>query len=59
MLDAPVSGGVREQNLAAYLYGWRKQNDFDKLRFLFEYMGSDLFIAVKTEVGKLQKFVII
>ena len=60
MLDAPVSGGVQgaKSGSLTFMVGGSR-NDFDKLRFLFGYMGRDLFIAVKTEVGKLQKFAII
>ncbi len=56
MLDAPVSGGVqgaKSGNLTFMVGGSR--NDFDKLRFLFEYMGSRSVYCGKNGSGQTAK----
>ena len=56
MLDAPVSGGVqgaKSDNLTFMVGGSR--NDFDKLRFLFEYMGSRSVYCGKNGSGQTAK----
>ena len=56
MLDAPVSGGVqgaKSGNLTFMVGGNR--NDFDKLRFLFEYMGSRSVYCGKNGSGQTAK----
>ena len=56
MLDAPVSGGVqgaKSGNLTFMVGGSR--NDFDKLRFLFEYMGSKSVYCGKNGSGQTAK----
>ena len=56
MLDAPVSGGVqgaKSGNLTFMVGGSR--NDFDKLRFLFEYMGSRSVYCGKNGNGQTAK----
>ena len=56
MLDAPVSGGVqgaKSGNLTFMVGGSR--NDFDKLRFLFEYMGSRSVYCGKNGCGQTAK----
>ena len=56
MLDAPVSGGVQRAksgNLTFMVGGSR--NDFDKLRFLFEYMGSRSVYCGKNGSGQTAK----
>ena len=56
MLDAPVSGGVqgaKSGNLTFMVGGSR--NDFDRLRFLFEYMGSRSVYCGKNGSGQTAK----
>ena len=56
MLDAPVSGGVqgaKSGNLTFMVGGSR--DDFDKLRFLFEYMGSRSVYCGKNGSGQTAK----
>ena len=56
MLDAPVSGGVqgaKSGNLTFMVGGSR--NVFDKLRFLFEYMGSRSVYCGKNGSGQTAK----
>jgi len=56
MLDAPVSGGVqgaKSGNLTFMVGGSR--NNFDKLRFLFEYMGSRSVYCGKNGSGQTAK----
>jgi len=56
MLDAPVSGGVqgaKSGNLTFMVGGSR--NDFDKVRFLFEYMGSRSVYCGKNGSGQTAK----
>ena len=56
MLDAPVSGGVqgaKSGNLTFMVGGSR--NDFDELRFLFEYMGSRSVYCGKNGSGQTAK----
>ena len=56
MLDAPVSGGVqgaKSGNLTFMVGGSR--TDFDKLRFLFEYMGSRSVYCGKNGSGQTAK----
>ncbi len=56
MLDAPVSGGVqgaKSGNLTFMVGGSR--NDFDKLRFLLEYMGSKSVYCGKNGSGQTAK----
>ena len=56
MLDAPVSGGVqgaKSGSLTFMVGGCR--DDFDKLRFLFEYMGSRSVYCGKNGSGQTAK----
>ena len=56
MLDAPVSGGVQgaKSGSLTFMVGGSR-DDFDKLRFLFEYMGSRLVYCGKNESGQTAK----
>ena len=56
MLDAPVSGGVQgaKSGSLTFMVGGSR-NDFDKLRFLFEYMGSRSVYCGKNGSGQTAK----
>ena len=56
MLDAPVSGGVQgaKSGSLTFMVGGSR-DDFDKLRFLFEYMGSRLVYCGKNGSGQTAK----
>lgn len=56
MLDAPVSGGVQgaKSGSLTFMVGG-KRNDFDKIRFLFEYMGSRSVYCGKNGSGQTAK----
>ena len=56
MLDAPVSGGVQgaKSGSLTFMVGGSK-DDFDKLRFLFEYMGSRSVYCGKNGSGQTAK----
>ena len=56
MLDAPVSGGVQgaKSGSLTFMVGGSR-DDFDKLRFLFEYMGSRSVYCGKNGSGQTAK----
>ena len=56
MLDAPVSGGVHgaKSGSLTFMVGGSR-DDFDKLRFLFEYMGSRSVYCGKNGSGQTAK----
>ena len=56
MLDAPVSGGVQgaKSGSLTFMVGGSRDN-FDKLRFLFEYMGSRSVYCGKNGSGQTAK----
>ena len=56
MLDAPVSGGVQgaKSGSLTFMVGG-SSDDFDKLRFLFEYMGSRYVYCGKNGSGQTAK----
>jgi 3-hydroxyisobutyrate dehydrogenase len=56
MLDAPVSGGVQgaKSGSLTFMVGGSRDN-FDKLRFLFEYMGSRSVYCGKSGSGQTAK----
>ena len=56
MLDAPVSGGVQgaKSGSLTFMVGGSRDN-FDKLRFLFEYMGSQSVYCGKNGSGQTAK----
>ena len=56
MLDAPVSGGVQgaKSGSLTFMVGG-SSDDFDKLRFLFEYMGSRSVYCGKNGSGQTAK----
>ncbi len=56
MLDAPVSGGVQgaKSGSLTFMVGGSR-DDFDKLRFLFEYMGSRTVYCGKNGSGQTAK----
>ena len=56
MLDAPVSGGVQgaKSGSLTFMVGGSR-NDFDKLRFLFGYMGSRSVYCGKNGSGQTAK----
>ena len=56
MLDAPVSGGVQgaKSGSLTFMVGGSR-DDFDRLRFLFEYMGSRSIYCGKNGSGQTAK----
>ena len=56
MLDAPVSGGVQGAKSGSFTFMvGGSRDDFDKLRFLFEYMGSRSVYCGKNGSGQTAK----